>query len=64
MEYDSDVELQALVKPSDYDHGLKPSPVRDPALERRVKWKTDLIILPLLVSILFLAQMVSDNPQS
>lgn len=30
----------------------------DPALERRVRWKLDLTILPLLTSVQFLAQMV------
>ena len=32
----------------------------DPALERRVRWKLDLTILPLLTSVQFLAQMVSS----
>ena len=31
----------------------------DPALERRVRWKLGLTILPLLTSVQFLAQMAS-----
>lgn len=34
----------------------------DPALERRVRWKLDLTILPLLTSVQFLAQMASFTP--
>jgi hypothetical protein len=34
----------------------------DPRLERRVKWKLDATILPLLVSVQFLAQMVGICP--
>jgi hypothetical protein len=34
----------------------------DAALERRVRWKLDLTILPLLTSVQFLAQMASFSP--
>ncbi|KAK9420502.1 putative Pantothenate transporter [Seiridium unicorne] len=52
----SEIELQENAKMLDEQSVSEISPT-DRKRERRVKWKTDLIILPLLVSLQFLAQM-------
>ena len=52
------IELQESAKLLNNDSVPELVSEADRRMIRRVKWKTDLIILPLLVSIHFLAQMV------
>lgn len=59
-EYRENILLQT-VTPSSMDDTPKEAEVQeiDPKLSRRVKWKLDIFILPLLSSVYFFATMVS-----
>ena len=58
------LETMQTVPSSEEPHGVltddQIDEAIDPALERRVRWKLDLTILPLLTSVQFLAQMASS----
>lgn len=56
---ESRIELQESIKLINNDSIQELISDNDRKIIRRVRWKTDLIILPLLLSIHFLAQMVT-----